>query len=165
MIEPDPKLKPTQCELTLNASQESDFRALSRCMSFGQSTFALRKVVCDQDEMKDLILGKLTADKIAYLAVTLPAAFYDPVETVRSTVAQGDNRCIIIFGYSEKLESASPDNPGEYLGILNRSRERWKDAFPNQTIIFWLSDKAAQVFTQGAPDIQAWCGSEFDFNS
>ena len=114
--------------------------------------------------MRETLFGALRSAGIPFLHATVVAGSLDPVEQVRAQIPSGSADALFITGLDYLLAESSADSD-RLLAVLNRSRERWRSAFPKQPLVFWLTTHTSVRLTTHAPDLRAWVSHELEFEA
>lgn len=146
----------------MDAPNEVELGALRRILehSLGTSSFTL--ATCDSPALRESLFTRLQAEAIAFRRIDLGIGVADPVEEVRTQVATAPTDPIFITGLDYLLADSTPGADG-MLAVLNRSRERWRKAFPKQALVFWLTTHTSVRLMTHAPDFRAWVSHELEF--
>ena len=134
--------------------------ALRRLIGLASGSPAFAFAVCNTPGLRRDIIAQVPSADVA--VADLPADTLDPVATARALIPEGHPGAAFITGLERLLSEANPDSAA-FLARLNRSRERWRSAFPARLLVFWVSDQAFLRILQAAPDFRAWVSHELDF--
>jgi tetratricopeptide (TPR) repeat protein len=144
----------------LPPSFSSEIAALRRLVELSSGSPAFAFALCNLPALRRDVIAQLSSPEVA-MAV-LPADTVDPVATARALIPVGHHGAVFVTGLETLLSEAHPDSAG-HIARLNRSRERWRAAFPAQLMVFWLSEQALLRILREAPDFRAWISHELDF--
>ncbi len=126
---------------------EVELGALRRILQLSRGTFTLTTVVCNTPVQRTAICERLKSEGLQFSEVHLPIDSFDPVASVRQLITDTDDRAIFVVGLDYLLAESTPGSE-LLLNVFNRSRERWKAAFPQQAVFFWLtSHTSVRVLT------------------
>jgi tetratricopeptide (TPR) repeat protein len=139
-------------------SLNGELQALERLSRLSSGTCSFTVAVCNSLTLRRTLLARVPGIFVAHLSPDT----LDPVATCRAIVPTDCTSAIAITGLEELLSTAHP-SAVTFAGILNRSRERWRAAFPGQPLIFWASDQAAGRLFTDAPDFRAWVSHDLEF--
>ena len=141
---------------------EVELGALRRILEHSRGTSSFTLVTCDSPALRESLFTRLQAEAIAFHRVDLGLEVADPVEEVRDKAAAAPTDPIFITGLDYLLADSTPGADG-MLAVLNRSRERWRKALPEQALVFWLTTHTSVRLMTHAPDFRAWVSHELEF--
>ena len=134
--------------------------ALRRLVELASGAPSFAFAVCNLRSVRSDIIARCKDANVAIAA--LPENTHDPVATARDLVPAEHRGAVFITGLELLLSDAHPDSAG-ILARLNRSRERWRSAFPHQLLVFWLTEQALMRILECAPDFRAWVSHDLEF--
>ena len=146
----------------MDVRNEAEFTALRRILELSRGTSSFTTAVCNSPALRETLFGALRSAGIPFLQATVVAGSLDPVEEVRAQIPSGSADALFITGLDYLLAESSADSD-RLLAVLNRSRERWRSAFPQQPLVFWLTTHTSVRLTTHAPDLRAWVSHELEF--
>jgi tetratricopeptide (TPR) repeat protein len=146
----------------MDVRNEAEFTALRRILELSRGTSSFTTAVCNSPAFRETLFGELRSAGIPFLHATVVAGSLDPVEEVRAQIPSDSADALFITGLDYLLAESSADSD-RLLAVLNRSRERWRSAFPEQPLVFWLTTHTSVRFTTHAPDLRAWISHELEF--
>jgi tetratricopeptide (TPR) repeat protein len=146
----------------MDVRNEAEFTALRRILELSRGTSSFTTAVCNSPALRETLFGALRSAGIPFLHATVVAGSLDPVEEVRAQIPSGSADPLFITGLDYLLAESSADSD-RLLAVLNRSRERWRSAFPKQPLVFWLTTHTSVRLTTHAPDLRAWVSHELEF--
>jgi tetratricopeptide (TPR) repeat protein len=142
------------------ASVVSEIAVLRRLIQLATGAPGFAVALCNQPILRRAIFSECAGT----VEAVLTGATVDPVQIARSQVPPAHRGAVFITGLERLLSEAHP-TAHEHVATLNRSRERWRRAFPAQLLVFWLSEQAAMRLFREAPDFRAWISHELDFTA
>jgi tetratricopeptide (TPR) repeat protein len=148
----------------MDVRNEAEFTALRRILELSRGTSSFTTAVCNSPALRETLFGALRSAGIPFLHATVVAGSLDPVEEVRAQIPSGSADPLFITGLDYLLAESSADSD-RLLAVLNRSRERWRSAFPKQPLVFWLTTHTSVRLTTHAPDLRAWVSHELEFEA
>lgn len=148
----------------MDVRNEAEFTALRRILELSRGTSSFTTAVCNSPALRETLFGALRSAGIPFLQATVVAGSLDPVEEVRAQIPSGSADALFITGLDYLLAESSADSD-RLLAVLNRSRERWRSAFPKQPLVFWLTTHTSVRLTTHAPDLRAWVSHELEFEA
>lgn len=146
----------------MDVRNEAEFTALRRILELSRGTSSFTTAVCNSPAFRETLFVELRGGGISFLHAAVVAGSLDPVAEVRAQIPSGSTDALFITGLDYLLAESSADSD-RLLAVLNRSRERWRSAFPKQPLVFWLTTHTSVRLTTHAPDLRAWVSHELEF--
>lgn len=146
----------------MDVRNEAEFTALRRILELSRGTSSFTTAVCNSPAFRETLFVELRGGGISFLHAAVVAGSLDPVEEVRAQIPSGSTDALFITGLDYLLAESSADSD-RLLAVLNRSRERWRSAFPKQPLVFWLTTHTSVRLTTHSPDLRAWVSHELEF--
>jgi tetratricopeptide (TPR) repeat protein len=146
----------------MDVRHEAEFTALRRILDLSRGTSSFTTAVCNSPAFRETLFVELRDEGISFTHAAVVAGSLDPVEEVRVQIPSGATDAVFITGLDYLLAESSADSD-RLLAVLNRSRERWRSAFPKQPLVFWLTTHTSVRLTTHAPDLRAWVSHELEF--
>ncbi|MEI6356504.1 MAG: hypothetical protein WCP53_05315 [Verrucomicrobiota bacterium] len=142
------------------ANLAAEVAALRRLVGLASGAPSFAFALCNAPALRREIIAQVEDAGIG--VATLSVDTLDPVAKARAAVPTDHHGAVFITGLELLRSEANPDSAA-VLGRLNRSRERWRSAFPDQLLVFWGSEQSWLRILQDAPDFRAWISHELDF--
>lgn len=146
----------------MDVRNEAELAALRRILEISRGTSSFTVVACNSPALRESLFARLRTEDIAFGEAVIVLGSVDPVHEARLQIPTGTVEAVFIIGLDYLLAESSADSD-RLLAVLNRSRERWRSAFPNQPLVFWLTPHTSVRLTTHAPDLRAWISHELEF--
>jgi tetratricopeptide (TPR) repeat protein len=146
----------------MDVCNEAEFAALRRILEISRGTSSFTVATCNSPVLRESLFARLRTERIAFGAAIIVLGSVDPVHEARVQIPTGTVEAVFVIGLDYLLAESSADSD-RLLAVLNRSRERWRLAFPNQPLVFWLTPHTSVRLTTHAPDLRAWISHELEF--
>ncbi len=144
------------------SGNDIEYGALRRILQLSAGTSTFTMVACSSPSLRESLCQRLLADGLHFHEAHLGLGTTDPVAASRAAIPPDATGAVFITGLDYLLADSTPGSD-HLLAVLNRSRERWRAAFPGTALVFWLTQHTVvRVLTHG-PDLRAWVSHELEF--